>query len=83
VEQLLFLCNQRFTRACGEAPKCTLSICWPAELTLQNRLHEGVNRRRSLEGDHPMNAVCTEDTELAFVIAAKVNQAAATLAGAS
>jgi hypothetical protein len=29
-----------------------------------------------------VNAICAEDAELAFVIAAKVNQAAATLPGA-
>ena len=35
-----------------------------------------------LERYHPVNAICTEDAELAFVIAAKVNQATTTLAGA-
>jgi hypothetical protein len=42
----------------------------------------GRNRSRSLEFDHPVNAVGAEDTELSFVIAAKVNQATTTLAGA-
>jgi hypothetical protein len=40
----------------------------------------GVTAR--LERYHPVNAICAENAELAFVVTAKVNQAAATLPGA-
>jgi hypothetical protein len=36
----------------------------------------------ALEGYNPVNAISPEDAELAFAIAAKVNEAAATLARA-
>jgi hypothetical protein len=36
-------------------------------------------KKRCLECDDPMNAVCAKDAELAFVVAAKIDLAAATL----
>ena len=39
-------------------------------------------RGDALEGYNPVNAISPEDAELAFAIAAKVNQSAATLARA-
>ena len=36
----------------------------------------------ALQGYNPVNAISPEDTELAFAIAAKINEAAAASAGA-
>jgi len=37
---------------------------------------------KCLERHDPMNTVCAEDAELAFIVAAEIDQAAAALAGA-
>jgi hypothetical protein len=89
-DQRLSLCNQRFTRASGGSTKVyPLDFCGSTydcqgrqnSLCKTNFGMEG-NRGRSLEFDDPVNAVRAEDTELSFVIAAEVNQATTTLAGA-
>jgi len=89
-DRRLSLCNQRFTGALGGSTKVyPLDFCG-STYDCQGRQNSlcktnfgmGGNRSRSLEFDHPVNAVGAEDTELSFVIAAKVNQATTTLAGA-
>jgi hypothetical protein len=51
-------------------------------LRLQRFLIRGLTSD-ALQGYNPVNAISPEDAELAFAIAAKVNETAATLAGAS